>query len=324
MKKLLFGLTILFSMILSIKGQTVTGYTYLFDNGINVKIEHGWSHVWIQQNYEAFKTGEQTSPIAVNIRTLGDLILSGSTIKLISAGKEVKMQAASPGTYDLKITAKLSGKPGTLNFTVGNVIIKPKTKTTLSVTLYDYQIMITETPGSFNGLSSYESSFNSYKGSVDQNPVRGIFSFYAKGTREPAIKPDESTSDTKGKIKPGVYNVLITVGISGQKHEVWLENFVMKPDVSYKISTNLNGGVIVYTGGNKDVKSMHLYPAGTAAQQTAKPVQDKTREIISYDNIKLTHSCSPGSYDVLLNFGGNKFEWRKGIVVQTGVRSEVK
>jgi hypothetical protein len=324
MKKLLFVLSFLSFVILSVKGQPVSNYTYLLENGINVKSVHCWNHVWVQQTYEAIKAGDQTPPLAVNIRTLGDLISSGSTIKLLSAGKEVKMQGAGPGTYDLKITSKLTGKPGTMSFVVGNIIIKPKTKTFVSVTLYDYQILIAEAPGTTKGVSSYESNVTSFKGNSDQNPNQGVFSFYAKGKHDVKITPDEATSEIKGKIKPGTYDVLITIGISGQKQEVWLENFLMKPDISYKLTISLNGGVIVYTGVNKDVKSMGLYSAGIAAQQTAKPAPDKTREIISYESIRLTNACPPGTYDVLLNFGGTKYEWRKNIVVQTGVRSEVK
>jgi hypothetical protein len=324
MKKLLFVLAVLSLEVIFIQGQTVSKYSYVLDNGVIVKTEHCWNHVWIQQTYEAIKEGTQTVPLAVNIRPLGDLI-SSSAYKLLNGGQEVKLQGAAPGTYDLKLTFKLSGKPGTLSFVVGNVVIKPKTKTSLSVILYDYQITIVETPLAQKGLTSYESIVNSFKGSADPNPNRGVFAFYAKGKRDAKINPDEATSETKGKIKPGTYDVLITIGISGQKHEVWLENFAMKADVSYKIGTNLNSGVIVYTGGNKDVKTLHLYPAGTAAQQTAKPAPDKTREIISHEKITSANPCQPGSYDVLLNIGnGSKYEWRKNIVIQTGVRTEVK
>jgi hypothetical protein len=322
MKKLLLFLSILSFMILSVKGQSVSNYTYLLDNGINIRTAHSWSHVWVQQTYDAIKPGDQASPLAVNIRALGDLI-SSSAYKLLNAGKEVKLQGAAPGTYDLKLTFKLSGKPGTLSFVIGNIIIKPSTKTSVSVTLYDYQILIAETPATMKGLSSYESNVFSYKGSGEQNENRGVFSFYAKGKHDVKITPDEATSETKGKIKPGTYDVLISIGISLQKQEVWLENFAMKPDVTYKISTNLNGGTVVYSGVMKDAKSLSLYPAGTAAQQTGKATPDKTREIITYENIKLTSACRPGSYDVLINFSG-RYEWRKDIVIQTGVRKEVK
>jgi hypothetical protein len=324
MKKLLFLSTIFSLLILSIKGQTVSNYSYLLDNGINVKMERCWKQVWVQQTFEAIKDGTTTPPLAVNTRTLGDLI-SSSAYKLLSSGKEVKVQGAAPGTYDLKLTFKLSGKPGSLSFVVNNVVIKPKTKTSLSVILYDYQIAMTETPGTQGGLSFYESTVNSYKGSTDQNPNRGVFSFYAKGKHDSKIAPDEATSEIKGKIKPGTYDMLLTISISGQKHEVWLENFTMKPDISYKIAINLNAGVIVYTGGIKEVKTMHLYPAGTADQQTGKPSPDKTREILNHENIAFTNPCKPGSYDILLEFGkGARYEWRKGIIVQSGVRREVK
>ena len=324
MKKLLFVLSILSLIALSINGQTVTGYSYLLDNGINVKTEHCWNHVWVQQTYETIKDGTPTIPLVVNIRTLGDLI-SNPVYKLFSGGKEVKVQEAGPGTYDLKLTFKLSGKPGTLKFVVGNVIIKPKTKTSLSVILYDYQITIAETPGTLQGLSSYESEVNCFKGSPGQNPHKLVISFYSKGKHDTKITPGEATSDTKGKIKSGTYDVLISISISGQKHEIWLENFAMKPDVTYKIGTNLNAGIITYTGGNKDVKGMLLYPAGTAALQTAKPAPDKTREIISYESITTTNACPPGSYDVLLSFSkGDKYEWKPNIIIQTGVKSEVK
>jgi len=98
----------------------------------------------------------------------------------------------------------------------------------------------------------------------------------------------------------------------------------LKADVSYKIAINLNAGVIVYSGGNKEVKEFHLYPAGTAATQ-AKPAIDKTKEIVNHENITMTNPCAPGSYDVLLEYGkGAKFEWKKGITIQSGVRTEVK
>jgi hypothetical protein len=325
MKKILFVLTILASMILSIQGQSVSNYSYMLDNGINIKAEHTWKQVWVSQTYEAITDATQTNPLVINIRTLGDLILPGSTIKLLSGAKEVKLQGAAPGTYDLKVTTKLSGKPGTLSFVIGNVIIKPKTKTSVSVTLYDYQFTITETAGAINGLSGYESTINCFKGSPGQNPHKLVMSFYAKGKHDTKILPDEVTNDTRGKIKTGTFDVLMTLTISGQKHEVWLENFTMKPDVTYKIGTNLNAGIMIYTGGNKDVKGLHLYPAGTAAKQTDKPAPDKTKEIISYENVTATNACPPGAYDILLNFGGGtKYEWRKNIIVQTGARAEVK
>lgn len=323
MKKLLSLLAVTMVVIPSLQSQPVSDYSYKLENGISVKTERCWNQVWIQQSYAALNAGEKT-PLAVNIRTMGDLI-SSSAFKMLKAGKEVKMLGASPGTYDLKLSFKLSGKPGTLSFVAGNIVIKPKTKTSLSVTLYDYQILIDEFPASTKGFSYYESKVYRYKGITDQTNNLGIPSFYIKGKHDKSIPPDESMGETKGKIKPGTYDVLISIDISGQKQKVWLENFVMKSDINYKIAINLNGGVIIYTGGNKDVKDMHLYPAGTAARQTVTPAPVKNMELGGYESLTLLNACPPGSYDVLLYFGkGNKYEWRKNIVVKTGTKTEVK
>jgi len=144
MKKLIFFLILQTTVILSLRAQPVSDYIYKLDNGINFNSERSWSQVWVQQDYSALKTGEKT-PLSVSTRTLGDLT-SGSSFKLLRAGKEVKMLGAAPGTYDLKLVFKLSGKPGTLSFIVGNVLIKPNTKTTVTITIYDYQLLIAESP----------------------------------------------------------------------------------------------------------------------------------------------------------------------------------
>jgi hypothetical protein len=323
MKKLFSFLAFQAIVILSLHAQPVTDYTYKLDNGVTVKTEHCWNQVWIQQDYAPLKAGDQ-SPLSVSTRILGDLT-SGSSFKLLRAGKEVKMQGAAPGTYDLKLVFKLSGKPGILSFIVGNVVIKPQTKTTLTVTIYDYQVSIAESPGTLKGLSLYDLKINKFRGNTEQSSNMGIPSFYPKGKHDKPIKPDESTNNTSGKIKPGTYDLLISIGISGQAQKVWLENFTLKPDVNYKIGANLNGGVIVYTGGNKEVKNLRLYPAGTAAKQTGTPAPIKNLELGSYDNLTQTNACPPGAYDVLLTFGnGSKYEWRKNLVVKTGSRTEVK
>ena len=323
MKRLLSLFALQVIVILSIQAQPVSDYSYKLDNGITVKTEHSWGHVWIQQDYAALKPGDQT-PLTVSTRILGDLT-AGSSFKLMRDGKEVKVQGVAPGTYDLKLSYKLSGKPGTLSFVVGNVVIKPKNETTVNVTIYDYQISIAETKGTLNGLASFNSEVNRFKGNTDQTNNSGIPTFYAKSKHDKALVPDESATKTSGKIKPGIYDLLISIGISGQTQKVWLENFTMKPDVNYLISTNLNGGVISYSGGNKDIKNMRLYPAGTAAKQTGPPAPIKNLELGSYDNITSVNACPPGSYDVLLaNSNGTKCEWRKNLVVKTGSRTEVK
>ena len=99
----------------------------------------------------------------------------------------------------------------------------------------------------------------------------------------------------------------------------------MKPNVSYEIITNLNAGIITYAGVNKDVKAIHLYPAGTAGRQTGNPAPDKNLELFKCDNQTLTSACPPGTYDVLLNIkNGTKYEWRNNLAVQTGIRTGVK
>ncbi len=115
-----------------------------------------------------------------------------------------------------------------------------------------------------SGLSQYESLVNRCKSHTIQDAYFGIPSFYEKAKHDNAIAPDQPSGKTKGKIKPGTYDVLISIGISNQTHKVWLENFQLKPDMHYKVAINLNAGGIVYTGGNQDVKAMLLYPAGTA------------------------------------------------------------
>jgi hypothetical protein len=310
--------------LISIEAQPVSNYVYKLANGITVKTEHCWNQVWVQQSYSPMNDGDKTSPLTVNIRALGDLI-SGSEFKLQSGGKEIKMQGAAPGSYDLMLNFKLSGKPGTLSFVAGNIIIKPKTKTNVSITLYDYQILIEESQTALSGLAQYESLVNRCKSHTIQDIYLGIPTFYEKGSREKIIKPDQVTGNTKGKIKPGTYDLLLSIGISNQTHKVWLENFQFKPDISYKVLVNLNAGGIVYSGGNKDVKAMLLYPAGTSAKQTGKPEPIKSLETISYDNVTVANCCSPGTYDVLLRFAkDSKYEWRKNVAITTGVRTEVK
>ena len=324
MKNIISLLVIQTMLILTIQAQPVSNYVYKLDNGISVKSEHCWNQVWIQQSYATMNEGDKSSPLTVNIRALGDLI-AGSEFKLLSSGKEVKMQGAGPGTYDLQLNFKLSGRPGKLSFVVGNIVIKPKTRTTVSVTLYDYQILIEEKQAALNGLAQYESLVNRCKSYTIQDIYFGVPAFYEAGKHDKVITPDQAAGNTKGKIKPGTYDVLISIGISTQTHKVWLENFKMKPDISYKVSINLNAGGIVYTGGNADVKEMRLYPAGTAARQTGKPEPVKNLETISYENITVANCCSPGTYDVLLRFAkDSKYEWRKNIAVTTGVRTEVK
>ncbi|HLN54660.1 MAG TPA: hypothetical protein VK207_01640 [Bacteroidales bacterium] len=322
MRKLLLIPAIQALLILSMQAQPVSDYLYKLDNGITVKNDHTWSQVWVQQNYAPLTANDQ-SPLHVDVRTLGDLV-SGSSYILTSNGKEVKMKGVAPGTYDLKMTFKLSGEAGNLSFSVPGMVIKPKMKTNVMVTLYDYQIMIDESASS-STTASFETAVQRCKLTPVQASLVGMPSFFSTGDHSKAITPDEGAGKTKGKIKPGTYDVLLTINLSGQNHKIWLNEFQMKPGTNYKMTTNLNAGGIVYTGGNKDVKSMHLYPAGTAAKQTGTPMPVKGQETISYANINELNCCTPGTFDVLLRFGnGDKYEWRKNVAVTTGTKTEVK
>jgi hypothetical protein len=320
MKKLFFLMVFQLIIVVSLKAQPVSDYTYKLGNGINIKSEQCWNQVWVQQEYADLKAGDQ-NPLSVNIRTLGELT-AGSSFKLLKDGKEVKTQGAAPGTYDLKLTFKLADK-GSLGFVVGNVVIKPKTKTTVSITLYDYQISVTESKASLNGSSSFETKMLRFKGCSDITIVEGLPVFYLKGNHDKSIAPDESTSKTAGKIRPGVYDLLISTGPSGKTQKIWLENFTMKPDMNYVVSTNFNGGIVLYSGGNKDVNGLRLYPAGTAAKYPA-PAPIKNLELGSYTNVNFSNPCPPGAYDILLSMSKNKYEWRKNLLIKTGSRTEVK
>jgi hypothetical protein len=323
MKKFIILLIFNVVMIFSLQAQNASNYTYHFDNGININTEYGWNHVWVSQSNEALKPNDQ-APLVLNTRILGDLTSSPS-FKLFSSGKEVKVQGAKPGTYTMKISFKLTGKPGTLSFDVDNIVIKPQNKTVVSVILYDYQIIVEETPGSQNGLSSFSSKVDRYRGNAEQNPTCGIPTFYLKGKHDTPVVPTENTNKKVGKVKPGTYDVLISLGSPGHIQKLWLENFTMKPGVSYSITTNLNAGVIEYAGGNKDVKAIHMYPAGTADKQKGTAAPDKNLELIKCESQAMTSPCPPGTYDVLLNFNnGARYEWRKNIAVKTGARAQVR
>jgi hypothetical protein len=322
MKKIALLLLFLAVTIQALQSQKVSNYTYHLTNGINVKTEKCWNNVWIDQKFEPLKPGEQ--PLSLNVRTLGDFS-AGSSFKLLSGGKEVKLQGIKTGTYTLRMTYKLSGKPGTLTFDVDNIQIKAQNKTVVSITLYEYQILVDETPGTHNGLAFFESHVQGFKGNTDQSMNRISPAFYQKGNHEKAIVPDQKTGENNGKIKPGTYDVLVSFESPQRTQKVWLENFTLKPDLGYKITVNLNGGIITYSGGNKEVKAMHLYPAGISAQQIGTPAPDKNSEIMRCDNPSGTFACPPGTYDVLLNFqNGAKYEWKKNIAVSTGSRAYVK
>lgn len=311
-------------MALPITGQKVSDYTYHLDNGINIKMEQCWNQVWVSQSFEPLKASDQTPPLAINARTLGTLT-SGSSFKLFSSGKETKLQGIKPGTYSLRQTFKLAGKPGSITFEVDDVVIKPQTRTTLSIILYDYQVLIEEKQENHDGQASFTSKVERYKGNPETNPSCGVLLFYEKGKHEKPVAPADGKAVKTGSVKPSTYDVLITLGSPSRLQKIWLENFTLKPNITYSITTNLNGGLVEYLGGNKDVKAFHLYPAGTADRQKGTPAPDKSREIMKCENQTNASTCPPGTYDVLLNYNdGKKYEWKKNIAVSTGSRSQVR
>lgn len=307
-----------------LEAQKVSNYSYKFINGVEVKMEKDWGHVWIQQTHSAFAANEDPQSVVINVRTMGVLV-QGSTFKLTSGGKDVRMKDASAGTYDLTISSNLSGKPGTLSFDVNGIVVKPKMKTTVSVTIYGYLVNIEESTGSFNGLAAYDSKVYKYQGNTETSPTCGRPAFFMKGDHNKSINPDIKTDDLSGRIKAGTYDVQLTLDVCGSDQKIWLENMVLKPNTSYKISTNLNAGDIAYAGIARDISKMHMYPAGTADRMQGSAKPDKTREILCYDPATTRYPCPPGSYDVLLNMGnGSRYEWKKNVVVRTGYRVDVK
>lgn len=324
MKRLIFLFLIHSVMILSLQAQKISNYSYKLDNGINVKPERCWGHVWVDQSFSAASPADLANPLTLNLRTLGD-ISAGSSFRLMSGGKEVKAQGAKPGNYTVHVSYKLSGRPGTLSFDIENVEIRQGSKTILSVTLYDYQILIEETQGSQKGLAAFTSGVVRYKGNIEDGAASGVPVIYAKGIHDKPLVPDVPVANKSGKIKPGTYDVLLTFGTQSHPQKLWLENFTMKPDMSYKITVNLNAGVVAYAGINKDVRRLGLYPAGISAKFTGNVPPDRNTEIVNCENRASAYACPPGTYDVLLSLGdGSKFEWRKNIVVKTGSRTDIK
>ena len=324
MKKLLIAILFFAVILIPLDAQKVSSLNYKLDNGIEVKMEKDWGHVWVQQTQSAFAPNEDPQSVVISVRTMGELT-QGSTFKLTSGGKDVRMKDASAGTYDLKITSSLTGEPGTLSFDVNGIVVKPKMKTTVSVTIYSYLLNIEESQGNNNGLAGYDSKVYKYKGNQETSSSCGKPVFYMKGNHEKPINPDSRTDELSGKIKPGTYDVQLTLDVCGSDQKIWLENMTFKSNINYRITTNLNSGDVAYAGVARDISKLHMYPAGTADRMQGSPKPDKTREILCYDPATVRYPCPPGSYDVMLNFGnGSRYEWKKNIVVRTGTRVDVK
>lgn len=324
MKTNVIAIMVFAVFFIPLEAQKVSNFSYKFDNGTVITMEKDWGHVWVQQRQDAFAPNEDPQSVVISVRTMGDLS-KGSTFKLTSGGKDVRMKDASAGTYDLKVTTALAEMPGSISFDVNGIVVKPKMKTTVSITIYSYQVYISEAQANNNGLAGYDSKVYKYKGNSQTSPTCGRPEFYPKGNHQAAISPDQKTDALSGKIKPGTYDVRLTFDVCGSEQKIWLNNMTFKPNVNYKINTNLNAGDIAYGGTVRDVSKIHMYPAGTAdrMQGVAKP--DKTREILCYDPANQRYPCPPGSYDVLLNIGnGTRYQWIKNFIVRTGTRADVR
>lgn len=325
MKKFQLSLLVLLFTMLYVSAQPVTDYTYVLANGINIRSENCWNQVWVQQSYTPLAKDDQ-NPLTVSMRALGDII-SASTLsfRLQSAGKEVKLQGAAPGTYDLKLSFQLSGAKGTLGFMIKNVLIKAGNKTNVGVTLYDYQFTVGESKATLGGKSSFEIVVDRCKSHGPGDTYTSVTAFYMKGNHDKPVASELNSAKTGGKINPGTYDMLLTISIAGQEQKIWFENLSLKPDMNYKIGTNLNAGGIVYTGVEKSVRALYLYPAGTAAAQTGTPGPVKNIKPLTYNDVRNANCVSPGSYDVLIDFkNGTKYEWRKNIAIVTGSKAEIK
>jgi hypothetical protein len=320
MKKSFITLLFIAVFVYPLIGQTAGNYTFKFDNGAVVKTERDWGHIWIQQKQEAFAANEEHQSVVIKITTFGELG-NNTTFKLSSGGKDVKLKEAAPGMYDLKITSKLIGKPGTISFDASGIEVKAKMKTTVTVTIYKYQVSIEDAAVANKGLAGYEAKIALYKGNIDPTGKMATVAFYAKGAHDQKLTPDVVTNEVSGKIKPGTYDALVSIDISGKVQKVWIENITLKADMNYKLITNMNAGTVTYAGGNRDLKILMLYPAGTADRT---PKADKSTAMMVYDPSYSTYPCPPGSFDALLTNGTGKTEWRKNVVVRSGVRTDIR
>src|SRR5450756_1038618 len=70
MKKLLSILFLQTVVILSLLSQAVSDYSYKLDNGINVKMDHCWNQVWVQQTYAPMNATDKTPALSVNITSV--------------------------------------------------------------------------------------------------------------------------------------------------------------------------------------------------------------------------------------------------------------
>jgi len=199
MKKNVIAILVFAVFFVPLEAQKVSNFSYNFDNGTVITMDKDWGHVWVQQRQDAFAPNGDPQSVVITVRTMGDLS-KGSTFKLTSAGKDVRMKDAKAGTYDLKVTTALAEMPGSISFDVNGIVVKPNMKTTVSITIYSYQIYISEAQGNNNGFAGYDSKVYKYKGNAQASPSCGRPEFYPKGNHQSAISPDQKTDALSGKI----------------------------------------------------------------------------------------------------------------------------
>lgn len=305
--------------------QTIANYRYALDNGVTVVTEKGWNWCRASQTFAKQEKPGATGALTVAVDAVGDLIAS-SEVKVLRAGAEVDPAALAPGSYDLRVACRLSAATkGAISFDVAGVTVKPGMDTRVAVSLHDVQVTVSEKPEQRKGLAYYETKTNRYQGNWEQNGNWSLPRFHRAGDHKARIAPDAPGGDYYGCIKAGTYDVCLDIFTRAGGHLIWLENLTLKPDVGHRIVTNINAAEVAYTGGKFEVKMLHFYPAGTAVKTTGKPRTDKRTERFSIEGPDHVTPCPPGAYDVLLDFSyGLRYEWRKGVVLEAGKKTEIK
>lgn len=302
----------------------VSQYRYDLENGITVKVEKGWGYVSAQQHTSPGDDG--VDPFGVSVEPVGNSAASAEIEIYAKNGKKVSPADVTAGSYYLNIVCDVAGG-GKIRFRVDGIQIREKTQNRITVALYQIGVSVTERAIPHKGLAHYESRVSRFSGNPEQNLNWGLPAFYKKGNHKKKIPPAEAMTDYSGRLKPGKYDVLISVeiGHTGFTNKVWLEGIEFAADKSYQITTNLNAGEVVYVGGKTEVKALHLYPRGSAGRQTGTAKREKKSEILTYEAVTHVQACPPGVYDVLLDYGnGQKYEWLPGIKILSGNRTGIR
>ncbi len=302
--------------------QTISNYEYKFDNGMKMVTEKGWNLVNISQTFNILDTARTKSPLLIKVNSIGDLI-SESKFKVFKDSSEVNPEIAAVGSYKLSVECRLLQNNGSISFEVNDVVIKEKLQTILTISVHNTEILIQESNAYNNGLMVYETYVIKNTG---QNGIETTPHFYAPGTVSPEIPPAEALDHYLGKNKPGIYDIKtnIELKMTGFSHIIWLQGITLKPDIRYVFSFNLNVGELRYSGGDSNVKAVHLYPAGTANKLKGVAKPQKNIEVFGFERPSWFTISPPGTYDILLEYGPQiKYEWRKNVVCKVGEQTDI-